>query len=142
MLLGRLRSLSARPAVASAVAIRPEVVARDRALRTVTRSTTSAIVGAVTLTGAFSTAAAMTFSGRQTTHHQAPPIVPAMAAPAQVAPPAPIVTTQYVRVPYGTYVAYAGATTSAGVPAPAAPGAAAPPPPPPPACVSTPSKPC
>jgi hypothetical protein len=121
--------------------IRPELAVRDRALRLVRMSTTTAILGALGLTGAFSTAAAMTFSGKPPVHHDAPPVLPARAAPAQVAPPAPIVITQYVTVPYGTYTATTA--TSAGASAPAAPGAAAPPPPPPPpACVSTPSKPC
>ena len=119
---------------------RPEIVVRDRALRMVRLSTTTAIVSALGLTGAFSTAAAMTFSGKPAAHRDAAPVIPLRAAPAQAAPPAPIVINQYVRVAYGSY---AMAATSTGAPAaPAAQPGAAPPPPPPPACVSTPSKPC
>jgi len=122
-----------------------EVAIRDRALRLVRRATVSVICSVVALTGVFSTAAALTFSGKAAAHHEAPPVIPSAAPPVQKARPAPIVVTKVVHVPYGSYAAYSTGTKSTGGSAaqpPAQGPAAAPPPPPPAACVSTPSKPC
>jgi len=124
-----------------------DVAIRDRALRVVRRATISAVGTVVALSGVFSVAAALTFSGKPAAHQEKPPVVPSAAAPVQKPGPAPIVITQVVRVPYGSSVSYKGTTSSGGGSVASAPSssgapAAAPPPPPPPACVSTPSKPC
>jgi len=127
---------------------RSEAAIRDRAYRLVRRATISVICSVVALTGIFSTAAALNFSGKPVAaHHDAPPVLPSATPPVQKAPPAPIIVKRVVYVPYGASGSYTGTTASGGgaAPAPAPAGSgpvAAPPPPPPPACVSTPSKPC
>jgi hypothetical protein len=114
---------------------------RDRALRRTQAATLGGVAGALGLTGAFSTAAALTFSGKPASapHHPAPD-VPAAAAPEQQAPPAPLVVVHVVH-----HASRGGGTVYAAAPAPPnrAPQAMpAAPPPPLPACVSTPSHPC
>lgn len=125
---------------------RSDAAIRDRAYRLVRRTTISVICSVVALTGIFSTAAALSFSGKPVAaRHDAPPVLPSAAPPVQKAPPAPVIVKRVVYVPYGASGSYTGTTTSgaAAAPAPAGSGpVAAPPPPPPPACVSTPSKPC
>ncbi len=103
--------------------LKPELQMRDRAMRLVRAVTLGSVFGAGTLTGLFSTAAAMNFSGQpvvQKPAHAVIPVVPDAPAPVQQAPstaaPAPAFVVQ----------------------APAAPAPA----PPPPVCMSAPSKPC
>ena len=105
---------------------KPELVIRDRALRMVRTITLGVVFGAGAMTGVFSTAAAMNFSGKPVARVSVSPVVPVEAPPVQKAP----VTT-----------IFAGATGSAPQAATQAPAAAAPAPPPP-VCQSTPSKPC
>jgi hypothetical protein len=132
---------------------------RDRALRLVRLATFGGLGGAVGLSGAFSVAAALTFSGKPVAATlrptPAPPQVPMAANPVQAPPPTPVVVQQVVHQPAAAYSATgsrlasgprppAQAPAALGGPAAAAPvGLPAPPPPPPaPVCHSTPSAPC
>jgi hypothetical protein len=75
---------------------------RDRGWRLVRRGTVGAVGGALGMTGLFSTAAALTFSGQQSPppgHPAAAPGVPHDSAPVQSAPPAPIVIRHVVHLP-------------------------------------------
>lgn len=130
---------------------RSHVAIRDRAFRLVRRATFTAVGSAIALTGAFSTAAAFTFSGKPVdTHHDVTPVLPNEAAPVQKPPPPPIIVTQVVHVPAayaygGSSGSGGGAAAAAAAAVPRPPGAAPvalPPPPPAPVCISTPSKPC
>jgi len=113
---------------------------RDRALRRSRLATAGGLAGALGLTGAFSTAAAVTFSGKPVAAPAKPPRVPVATAPVQQAPPPPLVVVRTVH--------HAARTGWVGAPAPPAQAprpiavAPAPAPPPPPPCVSTPSHPC
>jgi hypothetical protein len=126
---------------------------RDRAVRLVRRATIGGLVGAAGLTGIFSGAAVLTFSGKPVavTLHPSPPPppVPVAAAPVQAAPPTPIVVVQVVHHQAAAYSASGGSYASSTAPRP--PGqlpvavglpALPPPPAPAPVCHSTPSVPC
>ena len=131
---------------------RSHLAIRDRAFRLVRRATFTAVGSAIALAGAFSTAAAVTFSGKPIdTHHDVTPVLPNEAAPVQKPPPPPIIVTQVIHVPAASvYTGGSGsgggaaAAAAAAVPRPpgAAPIAVPPMPPAPVGCVSTPSKPC
>jgi hypothetical protein len=142
-------------------------VERDHALRVVRRATLGGAGAALGLTGVFSVAAAITFSGKATAGAPAvatPPSVPVEAAPVQRPPPAAKVIQRIVHVAAAASIASSGspgavrygsvpsAPRQAPVPAGGSPPAAVappaaaplppPPPPPPPPCHSTPTHPC
>lgn len=119
---------------------RVDVHHRDRGRRRARLLTWAGIAGALGLSGAFSTAAAATFSGKQATAPPRPPAVPRLATPVQHPPPPPVIVEQVVH--HASRQAYPN-PGAAMAPAPPRQGPVpAPPPPPPPACVSTPSHPC
>jgi len=105
-----------------------ELEIRDRAMRLVRTVTLGAVFGAGTMTGVFSTAAAITFSGKPVAQVVVAPVVPVGPVPVQKAP-AP-----------AAFAGSVGAPAAGAAPQAAAPAAA--PAPPAPVCVSTPSKPC
>ena len=117
---------------------------RDRAIRLVRNTSLGGLGSAIGLAGAFSIAAAATFSGKPApVNSPPPPVVPVADAPVQRPPPDPIVITHVVHHPAQTNYGVTSQQSSGAAPRPPAQGPSlAPPPPPPPVCHSTPSKPC
>ena len=116
---------------------------RDRAIRFVRIATLGGLGSAIGLAGAFSIAAAATFSGKPApVKTPPPPVLPVADAPVQKPPPDPIVVTHVVHHPQGYYGAASQQSNGAAPRPPAQGPSLAPPPPPPPVCYSTPSMPC